>query len=198
MFYPKSNKHLCYQIQDTGCVVTEFPLGTIPNKFNFPRRNRIISGLSAGVLVIEATQKSGSLITARYAMEQGKEVFAVPGNIHEFSYQGCHKLIQNGAKLVGSAAEILQELAPCMVAALSSAGGVQLSNLEKKTLKKSPDLKALDALEKQIFEVLSYEMTPIDIIINKSQSAAAEISAALLMLELKGFIKSVAGGYVRT
>ena len=109
--YPKENINLAKQIlKFGGCIISEYPLGTKPEKLNFPRRNRIISGLSQGVLVVEATEKSGSLITADFALEQGREVFVVPGNISSNTSIGTNNLIKEGAKLVSNYAEILEEI----------------------------------------------------------------------------------------
>ena len=109
--YPKENTELARKIIQTGgCIVSEYPLGTKPNKINFPQRNRIISGLSEGVVVVEASEKSGSLITAEFGIEQGKEIFAVPGNIDNPLNRGTNKLIQDGAKMVLSSKDILEEI----------------------------------------------------------------------------------------
>ena len=109
--YPKRNIELAKRIMEYGgCIITEYPIGTKPEKVNFPQRNRIISGLSIGVLVVEASEKSGALITADFALEQGKEVFAVPGNILNFNSMGTNNLIKQGAKLVTSCADIVDEI----------------------------------------------------------------------------------------
>ena len=111
VIYPKQNRELAKQIiYSGGCIVTEYPIGTKPEKLNFPKRNRIISGLSKGVLVVEADEKSGALITADFAIEQGKEVFAIPGNIFDKTSKGTNNLIKEGAKLVSSYQEILEEI----------------------------------------------------------------------------------------
>src|SRR5208337_1760875 len=110
--YPAENKELMMAISRSGCVISEFPLGTPPERENFPRRNRLISGLALGVLIVEATARSGSLITAGFALEQGKEVFAVPGNITSSNARGTNGLIRSGAKPVQSAEDIIEELSP--------------------------------------------------------------------------------------
>lgn len=111
VIYPKENTELARKIIQTGgCIVSEYPLGTKPNKINFPQRNRIISGLSDGVVVVEASEKSGSLITAEFGIEQGKEIFAVPGNIDNSLSKGTNKLIQDGAKMILSSKDILEEI----------------------------------------------------------------------------------------
>jgi DNA processing protein len=110
--YPAANKDLAHEIAANGALVSEFPLGTHPHKTLFPQRNRLISGVSLGTLVVEAARRSGSLITARYAGDQGREVFALPGSIHNPLSRGCHKLIRQGAKLVETAEDIVNELAP--------------------------------------------------------------------------------------
>jgi len=108
--YPSRNKQLAYQIAQQGLIISDFPMGTAPHSSNFPKRNRVISGLSVAILVVEATRKSGSLITARLGMEQGREVFAIPGSIHNPQAKGCHHLIRQGAKLVDQAADIIEDI----------------------------------------------------------------------------------------
>jgi DNA processing protein len=135
--YPARNKALAHRLAAEGAIISEFPVGTPPKSGHFPRRNRIISGLSLGVLVIEAALESGSLITARLASEQGREVFALPGSIHSTLAKGCHRLIKQGAKLVESAADVLEELGRVLPASLpvsspvSSRGGADDSLLEQ-------------------------------------------------------------------
>ena len=121
--YPRRNRELAYRIAAQGCIVSEYPLGMGPLSANFPRRNRLISGLSCAVLVVEAAAESGSLITARMAADQGRDVFAIPGSIHSPLTKGCHKLIKDGAKLVESAADLLEELRMAPLACMAPAPG---------------------------------------------------------------------------
>lgn len=189
--YPLRHKALAKQILDQGGVlVTEFPPGTLPKAEHFPRRNRIISGLSLGTLVIEAAVQSGSLITAKYALEQGREVFAVPGSIHNPLARGCHALLKQGAKLVETANDVFEEL---------KGFGVDLGR--PKTL--APAVRAqcklpeLDSRDAKLVECLGFEMTTIDTLIERSSLGADVVSARLMMLELQGYVTAVPGGYVR-
>ena len=164
---------------------SEFPLGTQPTRGNFPRRNRIISGLSVGTLVVEAALKSGSLITARLAMEQGREVFAIPGSIHNPLARGCHRLIREGAKLVETAEHVLEELAPLVSLSLAS-----LEQAEPAT-----DLAVeLDQEYRQMLAEIGYEPTPVDTIVERCGLTAEAVSSMLLVLELQGLVVSAPGG----
>lgn len=179
--YPKSHKALAGKIIEQGCLVTEFPTGVSPVAMNFPRRNRIISGLSMGILVVEAAFASGSLVTAKYALEQNREIFAIPGSIQNPLSRGCHALIKQGAKLVESAQDILDELR-------------FFSKLpqEKNENTKNP-VKNTDPF----LEWIGFECTPVDLIIQRSHLTAEKVSSMLLILELEGKIASVPGGYIR-
>ncbi|MDB2705251.1 DNA-processing protein DprA [Pseudomonadota bacterium] len=182
--YPAMNRELAHEIASTGAIVSEFALGTSPRAENFPRRNRIISGLSLGTLVIEAAVKSGSLITARMAMEQGREVFAIPGSIHNPLARGCHQLIRQGAKLVEKAEDILEEL--------GSLAGVKVMGADQE-----PEAKEVineDEDYQVLFEFLGYDPIHIDSLIERCGLTADVVSSMLLLLELQGRVESFAGG----
>ncbi len=178
--YPPQNVALKEKIAASGAVISEFPAGTLPKPAHFPRRNRIISALSLGTVVVEATAKSGALITAGYALEQNREVFAVPGNVGSPYSRGCHRLIKEGARLVESAADILDELA------LDRFSGEQLS-LDY------PE--ELPADEKELLQLIPYQPQHIDDIIRNSGTSAAVTGAALLNLELKNKVRQLPGKY---
>ena len=171
--YPPANQKLFAQITETGAIVSEFPLGTPPARANFPRRNRLISGLSRGCLVVEAAVASGSLITARFASEQGREVFAIPGSIHSPLSKGCHALIKQGAKLVESAQDVLEELG------LSS---------------RSPFIHNSSGVTNGLLQHMGYDPCTIDILVHRAGLTAEAISAMLLTLELEGKVSSLPGG----
>jgi DNA processing protein len=181
--YPPEHDHLYQRISQNGAVVSEFPIGTRPMAFNFPARNRLISGLSVGVVVVEATEKSGSLITARLAVEQGREVFAVPGEVGASRSRGAHRLIRQGAKLVESAHDIIEEIAP----QLSRRGGEAASE-SRRTLPQNVggDLQ-------KIFSLFEERSLQIDEIIETSGCSPAKVSEILLELELQGYIKQLPG-----
>lgn len=180
--YPPRNKKLMEQIASTGAVVSEFSLNSEPLAINFPQRNRIISALSLGTVVVEATAKSGALITAGYALEQNREVFAVPGNVGSPYSRGCHRLIKEGACLVESVEDILGELY------IDCSGERQLSlNLA--------DEPSLTGPEKDLLQIIPYQPMHIDQIIKSSGRSAAEIVSLLLSLELKKKISQTPGKY---
>lgn len=188
--YPARNRDLAHAIIDSGgTLVTEFPTATPPLPGHFPRRNRLISGLSLGTLVVEAALRSGSLITARLASEQGREVFAIPGSIHNPLARGCHALIRQGAKLVERADDILEELSPQLQAIL--AGG----NAGEPAAATPP---TLDNEYRHLISMLGDEPTAVDTLVVRSGLTAAEVSSMLLQLELQGLVGSVPGGYMRT
>ena len=198
--YPARHRDLARRIAGQGALVSSFPPGTEARPGHFPARNRIISGMSLGTLVIEAGLKSGSLITARLASEQGREVFAVPGSVHNPLARGCHRLIREGAKLVETAEDVAVELQPLagqLAGALSQLldsqtnGGLDLDGT-------APHIK-LDADYQHLLELIGYDPTPVDEIIRRSQLTAAAVSSMLLMLELDGYVAAHAGGrYSRT
>jgi DNA processing protein len=169
--YPAANRELAHRLAQEGTIISEFPLGTPPLAANFPRRNRIISGLSLGCLVVEASVQSGSLITARMALEQGREVFAIPGSIHSPQSKGCHALIKQGAKLVENARDILEELG-----LQSSAGAVGIT------------------AEHPLLLHLGYDPVDAESLAQRSGLTIGELSAILLQLELDGVVASLPGG----
>jgi len=193
--YPARHRDLAHAIVDGGgALVSEFPPGTPPLRHHFPRRNRLISGLSAGVLVVEAAVRSGSLITARLAGEQGREVFAIPGSIHNPLARGCHRLIREGAKLVEQASDVLEELAPQLRAALAGAGPEDSSqDAEKK------EETGLDAEYQRLLECVGHDPVAVDEVVERAGLTADVVSSMLLVLELQGHVASAPGNrYQRT
>ena len=197
--YPKSSQAVASRIRSQGAMVSELPLGSPPLRQHFPSRNRIISGLSLAVLVIEAGLNSGTLITARKAAEQGREVFALPGSLHNPMAKGCHRLIREGARLVETTADIMQELGP-VAAELQLEIRQRLKNShddDKKPTDKNTSLLD-DADYKKVWNVLSYDPKAVDVIIEQSALSAREVSSMLLMMELKGLVKKYDNGrYLR-
>lgn len=172
--YPARNRELAHAIAENGTIVSEFPLGTPPLAANFPRRNRIISGMACGCLVVEAAQSSGSLITARIANELGKDVFAIPGSIHSTLSKGCHVLIKQGAKLVDDAADILSELRlPVPVNSAQPASGTP---------------------NHPLLAHMAFDPCDIDALAGRAGLPVHEVSAALIELELQGAVASLSGG----
>jgi DNA processing protein len=178
--YPKKNKALAEQLIERGCLISELPLLTPPMAENFPRRNRIISGLSVGTVVVEAALKSGSLITAHYAAEQGRDVFAIPGSIRNPLSSGCLSLIQQGAKCVTHIDDILHEINEIF------------PNHYQTTLNQT-----LDCTEQQVLACIEYEITTIDQICDRSKLSAQKVTAALLELEFSAAIKRQQNGYIK-
>lgn len=184
--YPARNRSLAHQIAASGCIVSEYPLGMPAIAANFPRRNRIISGLARGVLVVEAALQSGSLITARMAAEQGREVFAIPGSIHSPLSKGCHLLIKQGAKLVESAQDILEELHHAGPAAAAGAGARQPARPNPK-----------DPLASQLLAAMGFDPVQIDALAQRSGFDIATLSSHVLLLELDGLVERLPDGAYR-
>ncbi len=180
VIYPEENKRLAEEIRQRGAIVSEYPLGTKPDAANFPPRNRIISGLSLAVLVVEAGEDSGALITADFALEQGREVLAVPGPIFARSSRGTNRLIQQGAKLVASPEDVLEEL--------DLTGAPQQLEM-RELLATAGDNPA----ETAVLRVLSREPLHIDEVCRQAAIPVAEVSSALAMLELKGMVRQLGG-----
>jgi len=181
VIYPPENKNIYHRISERGAVISEFLFGTKPYSFNFPLRNRIISGLSLGTVVVEAGPKSGALITARFAMEQGREVFAVPGNVYCTQTKGTHGLIRQGAKLVEGIEDILEEISI-----------LKKKISEEKEREKKPPLEVSQEL-RPILDIIGFEPLHIDEIILKTGICSSKISSLLLELEVDGFIKQLPG-----
>jgi DNA processing protein len=185
--YPEKNQKLAFAIREQGALISEFPRGTAPKPDHFPRRNRIISGVSVGVVVIEAALRSGSLVTARLAMEQNREVFAVPGSIKSMQSRGCHRLIREGAWLVETPEEVLE--------AVSSLLGYQFSCTNELTPEVVPF--SGSAIEHQVLEAISYDSIPLDALLSNTRLSLQQLTAALMQLELENQIMLRAGGYSR-
>ena len=182
--YPARNRALAHEIAEQGALVSEFPIGSGPRAEHFPRRNRIISGLSLGTLVVEAALKSGSLITARLAAEQGREVFAIPGSIHNPLARGCHRLIREGAKLVETAQDILEEL-----------GLPVAPEAARPSSPAAPETTApLDPDYRHLLDNLGYDPTPVDTLVERTGLTAEAVSSMLLLLELRNEVASLDGG----
>ncbi len=197
LIYPSRHRALAQQILDCGgALVSELPLGSSSKAANFPQRNRIISGLSCGVLVVEAAVQSGSLITAQAAMQQNREVFAIPGSIHNPLARGCHQLIRQGATLVETAKDIVDQLDGML--------GYQrekLTKMQEKAAKKTElDEKVLDELspaEQQLIHAMGYDPVNIDDLVDRTGVAVGSVAAQMIGLEIKGFVQQVGAGYQR-
>ncbi len=180
--YPAANRDLALALAAKGLLLSEFAPGTPPLKQNFPRRNRLVSGLSLGVLVVEASLSSGSLITARQAAEQGREVFALPGSIHSPVSKGCHRLIRDGAKLVETAQDVLDELrVPGMATDVRAPSA-------------APDAALQDSVAAAVVAALGFAPTSIDTLVQRTGMAAAEVKATLTTLEIDRRVAALAGG----
>ncbi len=194
VIYPPENEDLYEKIAANGAIITEFPFSTLPKGPHFPARNRIISGMSLGVVVVEANEKSGSLITARTALEQGREVFAVPGSIDSPGTKGTHKLIREGAKLVENVYDVLEEVLP----QIEERGDFLPSEESTESVPVSgPDYDTLGKTERQIVDLLEKKPQQIDSIITKSGCAANDVLDTLLSLELKGYVEQLPGKHFK-
>jgi DNA processing protein len=186
--YPRENRRLYREILDSGAVISEFPLDTPPLRGNFPRRNRIISGLSLGVLVVEATDRSGTLITVDWALEQGREVFAVPGNVDSPLSRGTHRLIRDGAKLVEEVSDILEELK-------------EVEDMKPRQ-KLSPSSRTprpcLGPRESRVLSLLSSSPVHIDDLVSRSGYPVSVVSALLTLLEMKSLAIQLPGSFFVT
>lgn len=190
--YPRMHAALAREIvRSGGALVSEFAAGTTVHPSNFPRRNRLISGLSVGTLVVEASLRSGALITARHAMEQGREVFAIPGSIHSPVARGCHRLIRNGAKLVETAEDIVEELRG------------QLAGLALDASAIAPESRIADAAEitadpqsgyAQLLDAMGWDPVDADHLVERCGLTIGEVSSMLLLLEMQGSVQSLSGG----
>ena len=176
--YPASNRKLAHLITGKGCIISEFPLGTAATASNFPRRNRLIAGLSQACLVVEAAPASGSLITARLAGELGRDLFAIPGSIHAPQYKGCHALIKQGAKLVECAQDILEELSPRHANPATSPSTADAPRPEHRVL----------------LQAIGHDPCTLDQIINRSGLTADVVLAMLTELSLDGSVTNLPGG----
>ncbi len=176
IIYPPENRNLFGKIIEHGAILSEFPMGSPPEAIHFPRRNRIISGLSLGVVVVQANARSGSLITAQYALEQGREVFAIPGNVGAEGSLGTNRLIREGAKLVESSEDILEEIVP------------QWQRGKEASSKPPSPEDVLPEQERSVYQLLSEVPLHIDLVIQRSHFDPGKVSSLLLNLELKGLV----------
>jgi len=190
IIYPARHRSLAERIRSSGALVSEFPLGSSPKRENFPRRNRIISGLSLGVLVVEATTRSGSLITAHLAAEQGRDVFAIPGSIHTPQSRGCHSLIREGAKLTETVEDILSEFDVFLNPMTEKA--VPEANVSCRTMRSE------DTETQTLDKFLGFDPVSVDELVERSGLTAEVISSMLLRMELLGQVEIESGGrYIR-
>jgi DNA processing protein len=187
--YPAANRRLAEDVRAHGALVSEFPPGSPPRAEHFPRRNRLISGLSIGVLVVEATLKSGSLITARLAGEQGREVFAVPGSIDSPLSKGCHRLLREGAKLTESVSDIVCEIAP-MLAPHAEPGAEAAAGVRSQG--KSAAVESVS--DGMLLRAIGHDPASVDTLVERTGLTAEKVSSILIGLELQGYVSSLPGG----
>ena len=187
VIYPWRNRALYQQIIEKGLIISELPLGSEARKGHFPRRNRIISGLSLGVLVVEAAVASGSLISARCALEQGREVFAIPGSIHSPTSRGCHALIREGAKLVETVDHVMEEFSAWLPEQFDANEPVKVAEIK-------PDI---PIYLQTLLESMSFDPQPLEAVQLTTQLPLGELMASLVQLEIKGLIENISGRYQR-
>ena len=187
--YPARNRPLAHRIAAAGLILSEYPLGTAAISANFPRRNRIISGLARAVLVVEAAARSGSLITARLALDQNRDVFAIPGSIHSSLSKGCHALIKQGAKLVESAEDVLEELRPAM----TRHSGPDVAPLARG----APPTWQLEPALQHVLDTMGYDPVEINLLAERATLDAPSVAAHLLALEMAGMVESLPGARYR-
>ena len=185
--YPKAHARLAQKIAQSGALVSEFPLNSPPKPYHFPQRNRIISGLSLGTLIVEAQLKSGSLITAHYALEQNRPVFAIPGSIYNDKAQGCHHLIQQGAILTFDFNHIINEIQPSLTSHLST--NLPLVSPENQI--------KLDQKHRTLLKYIDYALTSVSELEQSVSFTSGEINSILSFLELNGYITKIPGGYIK-
>jgi DNA processing protein len=199
VIYPPSNLELAHQIAASGCVITEMPLGTPSLPSYFPRRNRLVSGLSLGVVVVQAALPSGSLITAGYAAEQNREVFAVPGSVQNPLSAGCHQLIKDGATLVESAADILQVIDSLRAAQRpgTSTAAIGSPKTTRSDIKQQALIESLSQELREVLEAIGYAPVPFELIESRLEYSVDNLSTALIDLELNGLLSVTGGLYCR-
>ncbi|MBU2591229.1 MAG: DNA-processing protein DprA [Nitrospinota bacterium] len=186
IIYPSENRELAKEIIKNGAIISEFPMGCQPERMNFPRRNRIISGLTTGTIVVEAAEKSGAIITANYALEQGRDVFAVPGPVSSAKSRGTNRLIKMGAKLVEDADDVIEEFSASLKISLEGKKGERRENIE------------LTDEEKNLYNFIPDDGIDIDNLIEVSNLPAGRVSAILLKLEIKGLVRKMSGSIFKS
>ncbi len=186
--YPKQHLNLAHRIAKHGLIISEYPLGTPPLTANFPKRNRLIAGLAQGTLVVEAALRSGSLITARLTVEQGKEVFAIPGSIHSTQAKGCHALIKQGAKLVESAQDVLEEMKLVLRPSRAEASDAPDTDADV------PETEGLASPDQALLDALGFDPVGLDALQARGNLDTANLQAQLMALELEGLVARLPGG----